>query len=225
MSRLAAVAKFPWFTLVVAGLFAAIAAWAQDNPSPTSGRMISLRTAYGTTLEAYSAGPPDAQLGVLLVHDRWGVNDRVRDWADRIAGLGYRALAIDLYDGRPVARPELGKEVWRSIDPVWIEADVNAGLAELQRGQSKIVVAGWGKGIGPVGDLARRSSGSLSGLIVYFDEDTRNQASALPTRLTVPVLDISVQRSLVYPRRDPATAKATEDVWQATSQFLARFAE
>ena len=200
---------------------------AQDGGPDNSahGQMIKLPTAYTTSIRAYVAGPPDARLGVLLVHDRWGLGDQVRAWADRIAALGYRAVAIDLYDGRPVTKVSLGPEIWRSIDPVWIEADMDGGLAYLQRTQTRIVAAGWGNGIGPVGDLARRSGNALSGLILYYDEGTRDQATHLPTRLTMPVLDISVARSLVYPIRDPATDKATADVWQATQQFLARFAE
>jgi dienelactone hydrolase len=202
-------------------------AWAADEGADTD-HVISLETAYSTHFAAYAAGPAQSPLGVLLIHDRWGLNDRVRAWADRIAGLGYRVIAIDLYDGRPVAKPSEGREVWRTIDPVWTEANVDGALAYLQRTQTRIVVAGWGSGIGPVGDLARRvPANALSGLILYYDDDTRDQAAHLPQRLTMPVLDISVGRSLVYPekRETAAEHKAVEDVWDATSKFLARFAE
>ena len=211
-------------TVLSLTLLGPAAAWALDPDD--GGHMTQLETAYSTRFAVYAAGPAKAPLGVLLIPDRWGLNDRIRAWADRIAGLGYRVIAIDLYDGRPLAKPSEGVEVWRSIDPVWTEANVDGALAYLQRTQSRIVVAGWGYGIGPVGDLARRvPPNTLSGLIVYYDNDTRDQASHLPQRLTMPVLDISVARSLVYPVRQPATDKSTEEVWDATSKFLARFAE
>ena len=38
-----------------------------------------------------------------MLRDRWGLGAEVKDWADRVAALGYRVLAVDLYDGRHVA--------------------------------------------------------------------------------------------------------------------------
>jgi hypothetical protein len=195
----------------------------EAEPAGVGGQMIKLATAYSTKFNAYVAGPANARLGVLLVHDRWGLDEPVRAWADRIAELGCRVVAVDLYDGRPLTRPSLGPEAWRQLDPVWIDADLDGALADLQRSQSRIVVGAWGEGIGPVGDLARRSGRSLSGLMLYYDDETRDQASHLPASLTMPVLDISVARSLAYPIHDPAADKATEEVWQATQQFLKRF--
>ena len=40
--------------------------------------------------------------GVIVIHERWGLDDGVRALADRIAGQGYVVLAVDLY-GQVVA--------------------------------------------------------------------------------------------------------------------------
>ena len=192
----------------------------------SDGRMISVQTAYGTAFDAYLSGPRDARLGVVLVHDRWGLNPQVKAWADRVAALGHRVLAVDLYDGRPVGKPALGIEVWRSIDPVWIEANLDAALAFMRSAQQHVVVLGWGKGIGAVGELARRSPNALAGLVLYYDADTLDEARRLPPRPVMPVLDITVNRSLVHPRQEHATLSGgAEEAWSATRQFLARFAE
>src|SRR5690554_7044668 len=81
-----------------------------------AGRMVAVPTAWGTSFEGYLAGPADAGLGLLLVHDRWGLNPQVRQWADRMAALGYRVLAVDLFDGRVARRAEDGPAIWRSVD-------------------------------------------------------------------------------------------------------------
>lgn len=189
-----------------------------------AGRMVAVPTAWGTSFEGYLAGPADAGLGLLLVHDRWGLNPQVRQWADRMAALGYRVLAVDLFDGRVARRAEDGPAIWRSVDPVWTVANVDGALAFLRERQTHVVALGFGKGIGPLGDLARRSPASLSGLVLYYDADTTGEASRLPPSPTMPILDITVGRSLAHPSQDVSVLRGgAEEVWQATQRFLARF--
>jgi len=45
--------------------------------------------------------------GILVVHEWWGHNDYSRERATMLAGLGYVALAVDMYgDGRQAAHPD-----------------------------------------------------------------------------------------------------------------------
>ena len=59
-----------------------------------------------TSLEGYIAwdaskeGPRPA---VLVVHEWWGNNDFVKGRADALAGLGYTAMAVDMYGGGKTA--------------------------------------------------------------------------------------------------------------------------
>lgn len=63
------------------------------------GQMTRLQAAAGDT-DAYLAsarpapGPP-----VLLLHAWWGLNEAIRDLADRLAGDGFTVMAPDLFDG------------------------------------------------------------------------------------------------------------------------------
>lgn len=60
----------------------------------------------GTELEcylAYDEGTDGARPGVMVVHEWWGLNDYVRRRANMLAGLGYTALAVDMFGGGRVA--------------------------------------------------------------------------------------------------------------------------
>jgi dienelactone hydrolase len=66
-------------------------------------------SADGTTLKGYIARPTGAgkRPAVLVVHEWWGNNDYTRKRADMLAGLGYVALAVDMYgDGKTVDNPK-----------------------------------------------------------------------------------------------------------------------
>lgn len=197
---------------------------ASETGAAGDGRMVNLRTAYQTQFEAYLAGPREAAAGVLLVPDRWGLNREVKDWADRVAGLGFRVLAIDLYDGRSPRDAQSAHEIWRSIDPVWIEADLDAGLTYLRQAQGRIIVSGFGKGGAVAGELAARHPGAVDALVTYYDSETLVEGDR-PGKLAVPVLDILTPRSLAGPPAATLPLSAVTDAWRATEQFLSRFVQ
>lgn len=60
--------------------------------------------ANGTALKGYIAYDDSVKgkrPGVLVVHEWWGLNDYAKKRADMLAGLGYTAMAVDMYgDGK-----------------------------------------------------------------------------------------------------------------------------
>ena len=60
---------------------------------------------------AYDDGLKGKRPGVLVVHEWWGLNDFARERAVKLAGLGYVALAADMYGGGATTRDreEAGK--------------------------------------------------------------------------------------------------------------------
>jgi dienelactone hydrolase len=64
----------------------------------------------GTTLKGYIAYDDSIKgkrPGVLIVPEWWGLNDYVKKRADMIAGLGYTALAVDMFgEGKSTEHPE-----------------------------------------------------------------------------------------------------------------------
>jgi len=57
-----------------------------------------------------SPGPP-----VLLLHPWWGLNQTIRDFADRLAGDGFTVIAPDMFDGKVLTTPDDAQANVRSL--------------------------------------------------------------------------------------------------------------
>ncbi len=81
-------------------------------------------------MAAYLARPAGTSPhpGVVVIHEIWGLNENIRDIADRFASEGYVALAVDLFSGmnRAVC-------LWRLFRGLVIRPLRDAPLAELRR--------------------------------------------------------------------------------------------
>lgn len=75
----------------------------------TVGRSIEY-PAKGATMQGYLAYDDKVKgkrPGILVVHEWWGLNDYARKRADMLAGLGYTALALDMYgQGKTASHPD-----------------------------------------------------------------------------------------------------------------------
>ena len=98
------------------------------------GQMTRLQTTAGDA-DAYlaparpSPGPP-----VLLLHPWWGLNQTIRDLADRLAGDGFTVMAPDMFEGKVLTMPEDAEAHVKSLteaDGVRIRAGVLAALDHL----------------------------------------------------------------------------------------------
>ena len=101
--------------------------------------------------------------GVLVVHEWWGHNDYTRQRAEMLAGLGYTALAMDMYgDGKQASHPDDAKKfagaVRQNMDVA--EARFNAGLELLKQqpnvNSTQLAAIGYCFGGGVVLAMARR---------------------------------------------------------------------
>lgn len=59
---------------------------------------IQLHTHDQHTLNAYVAGPEDAQRSIVVIQEIFGVNDHMRHVTDQFAAQGYRAICPALFD-------------------------------------------------------------------------------------------------------------------------------
>jgi carboxymethylenebutenolidase len=115
------------------------------------GQQVSVEVGAGT-MGIYVAEPDGEPRGaVVVVQEAFGVNDHIRDVADRFADAGYVAAAPRLFHRS--GDPELGYEDMQEVMPYImqlqadeIEADLEATLAHLAGlgfEQSRIAVVGF----------------------------------------------------------------------------------
>lgn len=82
---------------------------AEANDIKIIGKEISYETD-STTMTGYIAYKENLEAkrpGILVVHEWWGHNEFARDKAEKLAELGYVALAVDMYgQGKQAAHPE-----------------------------------------------------------------------------------------------------------------------
>ena len=129
-----------------------------------------------TVLEGYLAYDDASQIqrpGVLVVHEWKGLNDYAKKRADQLAGLGYVALAVDMYGKgvRAQTHDEAAKlsGVYKN-DRQLMRRRILAGLEELkhhpQVDQGRIAAIGYCFGGTTVLELAR-SGADVAGVVTF----------------------------------------------------------
>ncbi len=83
----------------------------------------------GDALSGYLALPADGATGpaVIVIQEWWGLNDHIKDLADRFAAEGYVALAPDLYKGAVATEPDEARKLVMELDMA--QAVVEIGTA------------------------------------------------------------------------------------------------
>lgn len=175
--------------------------------------MMTLKTRDGDEVEAYVAGPETATHCVLIIHDWWGVLKYNRDWADRLAALGYRAMVIDLYDGEKASNAQRAGELMRDLDQDVADNKLLAALNELRKGGRRITTLGWSLGGREALLAALLDPEVVNSSILFYcrmvtDVETLSQLGG-------PVLAIYAQQERTWPEKMEAFNKAMAEAGKA----------
>ncbi len=120
---------------------------------PVTGEAVIYTTVDGQQIEGWLARPKDAAgdlPGLIVIHEWWGLNDNIRRAAERLAGEGYVALAVDLHKGNTADTPkdamQMGRVLSQNTEPALANlADAHAFLTS-EAGATKVGVIGWCQG-------------------------------------------------------------------------------
>jgi carboxymethylenebutenolidase len=95
---------------------------------------------------------------LIVIHEYWGLNDWVKQQAEKLAGQGYVALAVDLYRGKVADNPDLAHELMRGLPEDRATRDLRAAYDFLASQASvkkdRIGAIGWCMGGGYALDTA-----------------------------------------------------------------------
>lgn len=145
--------QFPPFVLALAVILCVHAA----TPVSARSKIHASTVSYASGKDTVSAflvlpdgkGPFPA---VIVIHEWWGLNDWVREGAEKLAAEGYAALAIDLYRGRVAANADEAHQLMRGVPEDRAARDLKAAFGYLAGRKdvvpSKIGSLGWCMGGG-----------------------------------------------------------------------------
>ena len=122
--------------------------------------MLKLKAADGHEFDVFEAGNVNAQRGIVLLQEIFGVNPHIRKVAERLASYGYRVLAPALFDrarrgvelGYEDADKKEGVALRAHIPPEQVLLDIEATAAALGGTPAGIIGYCWG------GSLAWRAA-------------------------------------------------------------------
>ena len=180
---------------------------ADDSATPSKAASIAPqravvadeKLAYAEVVEELSYGhfviPADMiepYPAILVIHEWWGLNEGVRAMANRLAGLGYIVLAVDLFGGETAATPaDARKLMLRVVENPDVATENIRQAYEFLRdtaGAPRIASLGWCFGGGWSLNAALLFPNELNAAVIYYGQVTDNEANL--RRLNVPILGI-----------------------------------
>ena len=129
---------------------------------------------------------------IIVIHEWWGLNDGVRSVADRLAGLGYIVLAVDLYGGKIAATPADARKMMLDVveNPENARENIRQAYQFLEEtaGAPSIGSLGWCFGGGWSLNTALLFPDELDATVIYYGQVTDDEAKLEP--MNVPILGI-----------------------------------
>ncbi|MCE0522213.1 MAG: dienelactone hydrolase family protein [Methylacidiphilales bacterium] len=200
--------KFAW--LVAAAFVFAGPARGQTADKPAS-HTITLSDFGAEDLGYLSVPVTPPSVGIVLVPDAYGLDDFTKAEADRLAGLGYIVVAIDIYNGQQTTDPGDLENLIANLNAGSVMKTVDAGIRLFHESPKfrvdHVVAMGWGTGAKYVFQAARENK-TLDGAITFY-------GPIIPS--DQPVGKFYADLCAVYPANDPV---ATHDSVLAFQQTM-----
>lgn len=139
---------------------------------------ISLITATGEKFQALLSGPENASVGVILVHDWFGVTDFYHDALNHLSKAGYRTLAVDLYGGKSAASHKEAFALMKEMNTATAKSIIEASIHKLKRENRQLAIMGFSMGAPVALGAAIDFPDELSAAIIWYG-DTETDTTRL----------------------------------------------
>jgi carboxymethylenebutenolidase len=125
----------------------------------------------GVKVSGYLSEPSGTPVGGLVViQEWWGLNDDIKNIADRYAAEGFLAFAPDMYHGELATEPDEARKLAMSLerDLAAREIDAAIGWLKAEYGVAKVGCVGFCMGGGLTLATAIRPSSNVDAVHVYY---------------------------------------------------------
>jgi len=182
-----------------------------DEGTPVEGYVAAPSTP-DSVLNAHGMDPSSARLpGVVVIHEWWGLNDNVRTATRRLAGQGYRALAVDVYEGAVANSADSARALMKRA--MGQQEQVMANLQDAHdhlRSDAeapRVAVMGWCFGGGRTFDAVAAAPTQYDAAVAYY---------GAPESMTTEVLDETTTPLLAhFGREDQAVSPESAKEFQS----------
>jgi carboxymethylenebutenolidase len=131
---------------------------------------------YTEGITGYFARPKEGGngVGIVLIHEWWGLNDQVKKQAEKLAQEGYLVLAVDLY-GKSAETREEAQALKEGLTDEQAIRNMKDAVAFLRNNGAEKIVS-WGWCFGGKQSLALALSGEkLNATVIYYGHTTDNK--------------------------------------------------
>ncbi len=164
-----------------------------DPAGEVTGSEVTYARIGDTDINGYLARPEgDGPFpGLIVIQEWWGLNDNIRSMADRFAGEGYLALAVDMYEGEVATDRDGAMRLMRASMEQTDRLEENLRQAReylVSNGATKVGSVGWCFGGGWSLRAAALLGDDLDAAVVYYGRAMTEEADLAP--ITAPILGL-----------------------------------
>jgi carboxymethylenebutenolidase len=159
--------------------------------APVSG-YLAVPAHADSVLDAHGMDPAADRLpGIVVIHEWWGLNDNIRTATRRLAGQGYRALAVDLYQGATARSSDSARALMQRAMGQQESLMANLGDAHdylrTEAGAPRVAVMGWCFGGGRTFDAVAAAPIRYDAAVAYYGNPEAMTTDVL-RQTTTPIL-------------------------------------
>jgi carboxymethylenebutenolidase len=132
---------------------------------------VTLHTASAESFKAHVAGPAKPVGAIVLVHDWFGVSPFYEAATERLAGMGYLVVAVDLYGGRRATTHEEAAALLGSVQDDLASRELDAAVRWAAQRSGQVALMAFSMGVKHALAAATRND-SVAASVLWYGETT-----------------------------------------------------